>query len=328
MMLEDFHIHHYKEVSSTNEEALDLIERGISNETIIIADRQTEGRGRTGKSWVSLEGNFHASLAINLVHNNYLDKSPLPVSLRSVKLEFRNQEAWIPVSSTGMTSDGTGITVGLTSQVKDISKLTEWTFVTALAVGNTLLSLNFFNNQTHCDVISVLDTGIHTFSSRSRCQSTGMTKDRFINDLNLQYKWPNDVLIDGEKISGILLKKKSNSNWLIIGIGININHAPLPGTTCISNYGESVSHRDLLKELIINFNKLRKQWLFDGFYAIREMWLKKAFKMNEQISVKLADKLYEGIFADIDKSGKLVLQQKDGSLIYFDAGELFIGNAL
>ncbi|GFR26922.1 cytochrome c-type biogenesis protein CcmE [Trichonephila clavata] len=41
--------------------------------------------------------------------------------------------------------------------------------------------------------------------------------------------------------------------------------------------------------------------------------------MNEQISVKLADKLYEGIFADIDKSGKLVLQQKDGSLIYFDA---------
>lgn len=50
--------------------------------------------------------------------------------------------------------------------------------------------------------------------------------------------------------------------------------------------------------------------------------------MNEQISVKLADKLYEGIFADIDKSGKLVLQQKDGSLIYFDAGELFINDIL
>ena len=96
----------------------------------------------------------------------------------------------------------------------------------------------------------------------------------------------------------------------------------------ISNYGESVSNMDLLKELIINFNKLRKQWLFNGFYAIREMWLKKAFKMNEQISVKLADKLYEGIFADIDKSGKLVLQQKDGNLIYLDAGELFIDNTL
>ncbi|CAH2209345.1 jg24840 [Pararge aegeria aegeria] len=269
VILEGFRIYHYKEVPSTNKEALGLIEKGISNETVIIADKQTEGRGRTGKSWISPEGNLYASLIIN--------------------------------------------------QEKDVSKLTELTFVTALAVGNTLLSLNFLNNQTHCGVIPVRDTGIHTFSSGSQCQSTGMTRDQFINDLNLQHKWPNDILIDGKKISGILVEKKSNSNWLIIGIGINVNHAPLPGTTCISNYGESVSNMDLLKELIINFNKLRKQWLFDGFYAIREMWLKKAFKMNEQISVKLADKLYEGIFADIDKSGKLVLQQKDGSLIYFDA---------
>ncbi|WP_265039961.1 biotin--[acetyl-CoA-carboxylase] ligase [Wolbachia endosymbiont (group A) of Trypoxylon clavicerum] len=290
MTPEGFRIHHYKEVSSTNKEALDLIGRGISNETIIIADKQTEGRGRTGKNWISPEGNFYASLVINLF-NDYLNESQLSVSFQRVTLESRKKEEWIPVSSTGMTSEGIGMTEkGLVNKIADVSKLTELTFVTALAVGNTLLSL--------------------------------------IADSNVQYKWPNDVLVDSKKISGILLEKRSNSNWLIIGIGINVNHAPLPGTTCISNYGESVSNTDLLKELIINFNKLRKQWLFDGFYAIRKMWLKKAFKMNEQISVKLADKLYEGIFADIDKSGKLVLQQKDESLIYFDAGELFIDNAL
>ncbi|WP_341818639.1 biotin--[acetyl-CoA-carboxylase] ligase [Wolbachia endosymbiont (group B) of Ennomos erosarius] len=260
MIPEGFHIHHYKEVSSTNKEALDLIGRGISNETIIIADKQTEGRGRTGKSWISPEGNFYVSLIIDLLHNH---------------------SGVIPMLDSSVTR---------WNDKENLSKLTELTFVTALAVRNTLLS--------------------------------------FISDSNVQYKWPNDILIDGKKISGILLEKRSNSNWLIIGIGINVNHAPLPGTTCISNYGESVSNTDLLKELIINFNKLRKQWLFDGFYAIRKMWLTRAFKMNEQISVKLADKLYEGIFADIDKSGKLVLQQKDGSLIYFDAGELFIDNAL
>ncbi|MDX5487593.1 MAG: biotin--[acetyl-CoA-carboxylase] ligase [Wolbachia endosymbiont of Andrena praecox] len=290
MIPEGFHIHHYKEVSSTNKEALDLIDKGISNETAIIADKQTEGRGRTGKSWISPEGNFYASLVINLF-NDYLNESQLSVSFQRVTLESRKKEEWIPVSSTGMTSEGIGMTEkGLVNKIADVSKLTELTFVTALTVGNTILS--------------------------------------FINGLNLQYKWPNDVLIDGKKISGILLEKKSNLSWLVIGIGINVNHAPLPGTTCISNYGESVSNIDLLKKLIINFNKLRKQWLFDGFYAIREMWLKKAFKMNEQISVKLADKLYEGIFADIDKSGKLVLQQKDESLIYFDAGELFINDIL
>ncbi|WP_349967279.1 biotin--[acetyl-CoA-carboxylase] ligase [Wolbachia endosymbiont of Armadillidium arcangelii] len=286
MIPEGFHIYHYKEVSSTNREALDLIDKGISNETIIIADKQTEGRGRTGKSWISPEGNLYASLIVNLF-NDYLSENQLSVSFQRVTLESRNKEAW---SSTGMTSDDTGITVGLMSQVKDISKLTELTFVTALAVENTLLS--------------------------------------FVSDSNIQHKWPNDILIDGKKISGILLEKRSNSNWLIVGIGINVNHAPLPETTCISNYGESVSNIDLLEKLIINFNKLRKQWLFDGFHAIREMWLTRAFKLNKQISVKLADKLYEGIFADIDKSGKLVLQQKDGSLIYFDAGELFIDNAL
>ncbi|WP_265024062.1 biotin--[acetyl-CoA-carboxylase] ligase [Wolbachia endosymbiont (group A) of Epagoge grotiana] len=347
MTPEGFHIHHYKKVSSTNKEALDLIDKGISNETIIVADKQTEGRGRTGKNWISPEGNFYASLVINLF-NDYLNESQLSVSFQRHALESRNQEEWsstqlykrcgiptkddvirvawhwdpenlitnghirqlcnknwIPVSRTGMTPhttcklqcshsyvSSTGENTGMIERglMNQVSKLTELTFVTALAVGNAILS--------------------------------------FINGLNLQYKWPNDILIDGKKISGILLEKRSNSNWLIIGIGINVSHAPLPGTTCISNYGESVSNIDLLKKLIINFNKLRKQWLLDGFYAIREMWLKKAFKMNEQISVKLADKLYEGIFADIDKSGKLVLQQKDGSLIYFDAGELFIDNAL
>uniref|UniRef100_A0A3B0J8X3 biotin--[biotin carboxyl-carrier protein] ligase n=1 Tax=Wolbachia endosymbiont of Aleurodicus dispersus TaxID=1288877 RepID=A0A3B0J8X3_9RICK len=283
MILEGFRIYHYKEVPSTNKEALGLIDRGISNETVIIADKQTEGRGRTGKNWISPEGNFYASLVINLF-NDYLNESQLSVSFQRVTLESRKKEEWIPVSSTGMTEKG------LVNKIADVSKLTELTFVTALAVGHTILS--------------------------------------FINGLNLQYKWPNDVLIDDKKISGILLERKSNSHWLVIGIGINVNHAPLPGTTCISNYGESVSNIDLLKKLIINFNKLRKQWLFDGFHAIREMWLTRAFRVNEQITIKLADKLYEGIFADVDKSGKLVLQQKNGSLIYFNAGELFIGGAL
>ncbi|WP_168464337.1 biotin--[acetyl-CoA-carboxylase] ligase [Wolbachia endosymbiont of Ctenocephalides felis wCfeT] len=231
---EGFDIHHYMEVSSTNEEALDLLEKGISSETVIVANKQTEGRGRTGKSWISPEGNLYTSLIID--------------------------------------------------QAKDINRLTELTFVTAIAVGNAIQSS--------------------------------------INSCNIQYKWPNDVLVDGKKISGILLEKKSNTNWLVIGIGININHAPLSTATCMGDYGVSVSNIDLLKELIINFNKVRKQWLSSGFYAIREMWLKRAFKLNEQISIKLADKLYEGIFANINENGRLVLQQKNGSLIYFDTGIL------
>ncbi|MDM8335556.1 biotin--[acetyl-CoA-carboxylase] ligase [Wolbachia pipientis] len=257
---EGFHIHHYQKVSSTNREALDLIDSGISNETVIIADKQTEGRGRTGKNWVSPEGNFYASLVISLLQ--------------------------VPLCNTQLLDSS----ISYLSDRENLSELTELTFITALAVGNTLLL--------------------------------------FIDDNNVQYKWPNDVFVNGKKISGILLEKKSNSNWLIIGVGINVNHAPLSEATCIGDYGKSMSNIDLLKELILNFNKLRKQWIFDGFHAIREIWLKRAFKINKQISVKSADKLYEGIFIDIDKSGRLVLQQRDNSLIYFDTGELFIDNTL
>lgn len=232
---EGFHIHHYKEVVSTNIEALDLIDKKISNETAIIANKQTGGKGRTGKVWISPEGNLYASLIIN--------------------------------------------------QVTDINKLTEFTFIAALAVGNTLLSLK--------------------------------------SDLHLQYKWPNDVLIDNKKISGILLEKKINSNWLVIGIGINITCAPLPETICISDYGNPMLNTNLLKELIINFNRLRKQWLLCGFYDIQKMWLRRAFKLNDQVSIRLADKLYTGTFTDIDEYGRLVLQQENKNLIYFNAGELF-----
>ncbi|QKX01839.1 biotin--[acetyl-CoA-carboxylase] ligase [Wolbachia endosymbiont of Cruorifilaria tuberocauda] len=256
---EGFHIYRYKEVSSTNRKALDLIDEGISNETIIISDKQIDGKGRAGKRWVSPGGNFYVSLIIDSVCNY---TSIIPIMNSSI-LYWNNKNS--------------------------LSKLTELTFVTALAVGNTLLT--------------------------------------YVGD-SIQYKWPNDVLVNGKKISGILLEKKSNSDWLVIGIGINTHHAPFSWSTCISSYSKTLSNIELLKKLVISFNKLRKQWIFDGFCSIREMWLKKAFKMNKQISIKLAGRLYEGIFIGIDKDGKLLLQKKNGDLIYFDTGELFINNSL
>ncbi|QKX00935.1 biotin--[acetyl-CoA-carboxylase] ligase [Wolbachia endosymbiont of Dipetalonema caudispina] len=259
-IFEGFHFYSYKEVSSTNKKASDLIDKGILNETIIIANKQTNGRGRAGKRWLSPEGNFYVSLIIDISYN-----STHIIPMASSDVEYLDNKM-------------------------NVNKLTELTFVTTLAVGSTLLS--------------VIDNG------------------------SIQYKWPNDILVDGRKISGILLEKKSDSNWLIIGIGINTDHAPFSWATCVNSYGRSLSNMDLLRKIILNFNKLRRQWIFNGFSFIREMWLKKAFKMNEQISIKLADKLHEGIFVDIDKGGKLVLQQKKGSLIYFDAGELFVNNVL
>jgi BirA family transcriptional regulator, biotin operon repressor / biotin---[acetyl-CoA-carboxylase] ligase len=230
----EFCIYHYKEIFSTSTEALELIDIGaVSNETVIIADKQLQGRGHSGKSWISPKGNFYASLIIN-----------------------------------------------------QADKWGELVFVAAITVGSTLLSL--------------------------------------ATDLDIQYKWPNDILIGGKKISGILLEKRSNSNWLVIGIGINIINAPLEESTCISNYCQSVSNIDLLKKIIVNFSHLRKDWLTNGFYNIKKTWLERAFKLNKQISIKSANHLLEGVFTGIDTDGRLILMQKNNNLIYLNTGEVFL----
>ncbi len=164
-------------------------------------------------------------------------------------------------------------------------KLGELGFIVAIAIGNALLSL--------------------------------------ATDLNIQYKWPNDVLVDDKKISGILLEKRSHSNWLVVGIGINVINAPLEEATCISRYCQPLSNMNLLKEIIINFSNLRSKWLIDGFYDIRSMWMERACKLNEQISVRLASQLLEGIFTGIDTSGRLILMKENKHLVYLDTGEVF-----
>ncbi|UWI83217.1 biotin--[acetyl-CoA-carboxylase] ligase [Wolbachia endosymbiont of Howardula sp.] len=242
---EDFHIYHYKEVLSTNESAFQMIENGLSSESIIIANKQVKGKGRIGKKWISLEKNFYGSLIIK--------------------------------------------------QMTNIEKLTELTFVTALAVGETLKS--------------------------------------FGHNFNIQYKWPNDILMDSKKISGILIEKKSYSNWIVIGIGINIHDSPISCvSTSLYEYMNKedlkISNLILLNKLIINFIKIRKKWLDHGFNIIRNMWLMKALNIEQKISIQLSHKVYEGTFIDIDDKGQLILKIKDSSLMYFNAGELFFNNLL
>ncbi|WP_333023759.1 biotin--[acetyl-CoA-carboxylase] ligase [Wolbachia endosymbiont of Pentidionis agamae] len=231
-IFENFQIYHYKKISSTHLEALNLIDSGIFDETVILADEQTCGRGRIERKWISPLGNLYASFIIN---------------------ERTNPD-----------------------------RLTEFVYIISLAIGNTLLS----------------------------------------NDINVQYKWPNDVLVDGKKIAGILLSKPSNKDWLVVSIGVNIVCAPLPHTTCISDYSAIIiSNVDLLKKIIIHFNELKKKLIL--FSDIREAWIKRAFKMNEKININFADKSYSGIFIGIDKYGKLMLEQENKNTIYFDSGELF-----
>ncbi|CAH57969.1 biotin--[acetyl-CoA-carboxylase] ligase [Ehrlichia ruminantium] len=163
--------------------------------------------------------------------------------------------------------------------------------------------------------------------------SVGTTLEQILNKENntnakVQYKWPNDILVNSKKISGILLESNIEHNksqeWVVIGIGVNIYHAPEYATTIQNNIPNiSLSNLELLEKIIYNFDKLRKDYLNNGFSNIRNLWLKNTYhNFNDQITIQSCNNIYVGNFVTLDLNGSLVIEQ-DGQAVHITSGEIF-----
>ncbi len=148
----------------------------------------------------------------------------------------------------------------------------------------------------------------------------------------LHYKWPNDVLIDGKKLAGILLesvvgaKEKNRLEWLIVGVGVNIEEIPkdlpIPATS-LENCGiTGVSAKDLLTKFVDSFNSERSIWENQGFSSVKAAWLDRAYKIGEPIKIKLGANEFSGIFHGINDGGDLELLV-DGKTKLISSGEVF-----
>lgn len=142
----------------------------------------------------------------------------------------------------------------------------------------------------------------------------------------LQLKWPNDILLNGHKISGILLEKGEN-DYLIIGIGVNVKAAPksenlLYTVDSLADCGFITDRISLLKAYLQAFDENLALWNEQGFEVIRKRWLENAKGLNAPIEVHGVKENKNGIFRDIDETGALVLETADGvEKIY--AGDIF-----
>lgn len=143
-------------------------------------------------------------------------------------------------------------------------------------------------------------------------------------------KWPNDVLGDGAKISGILLETVSLPNGtkaLAIGIGVNVLHVPqgLPyAATSLAQAGYSQQAEQLLAALAQRFAENFRRWDGGrGMIAIRDRWLSHAARLGEVIRVQSGTVMLEGVFTTIDASGQLVLGLPQGQNKVISAGEVF-----
>ncbi len=132
-------------------------------------------------------------------------------------------------------------------------------------------------------------------------------------------KWPNDVLLNGGKLAGILLE--STGPCLAIGVGVNLLHSPppevvLPGAPAPVNLrdetGISIPPEDFLSLLAPAFAEREAQFVNRGFAAIRDDWLAHAARLGQGLKARLPDREISGIFRTVDDQGRLVLETTGG----------------
>ncbi|NJS40624.1 MAG: biotin--[acetyl-CoA-carboxylase] ligase, partial [Rhodobacteraceae bacterium] len=147
-------------------------------------------------------------------------------------------------------------------------------------------------------------------------------------------KWPNDVLLNGGKLAGILLESVglgTASPVLCIGIGVNLNASPDPATvepgavppvSLLQDTGHRITPEAFLDALAPAYAAWEARFQTHGFAPLREAWLAHAARLGEPIRARTGSQTRDGIFQTIDAQGNLILGTPAGPLA-IPAAEVF-----
>jgi len=148
-------------------------------------------------------------------------------------------------------------------------------------------------------------------------------------DYNLipQIKWPNDVLINGKKIAGILAEGSVRGGELVglaLGIGVNLNttHDKLlkidkPATSIFNEIGTVTDKTVFLEKLYNKFCLLYDKFVCEGFTSIKNSFEKRAMFIGKQISINVLGEIHEGIAVGVTDEGSLILKEGTKKNIYY-----------
>ena len=230
------------ETGSTNADMLALARNGVSEGVWLRAERQSAGRGRLGRTWVSPVGNFYASTVVRL-----------------------------------RGTDPATATLAL---------------VAAVAVE---------------EGVSVY---LHPGEGRG----------------GLGLNWPNDLLLESGKLSGILLERAEEA--VVIGIGVNLAHHPdLPdrATTSLAAHGITVAAEDFAETLAESFARWLGRWRGEGIAPVRARWLERAHPVGTALTARLPDgERVDGLFDGLDPDGALLLRLASGDRRVIHAADVFL----
>lgn len=166
--------------------------------------------------------------------------------------------------------------------------------------------------------------------------AAGLALHRALGDLGAcaQLKWPNDVLIDGAKLSGIGLEAEAVGEGrlaIAVGIGVNVVSAPAgvpyPATS-LAAAGHDVAADRLFMALAERWAEYRAAWnLGEGMSRLRSAWLERAAGVGGPVAVQISGRIVAGVFETIDEEGRLIVLTAGGGRVPIASGEVFFGNA-
>lgn len=148
----------------------------------------------------------------------------------------------------------------------------------------------------------------------------------------VQVKWPNDVLVNGRKVCGLLLEAEPETDgrvlWLVIGIGLNLQFAPTvaqyPATSLRAAGGDGVLTPGVVLPVLAKcLASAVDDWRQNGFAGMCARWRAQAIGIGAPVTVRLANDLRVGIFRDLDADGALILELADGQRQRITAGDVF-----
>ncbi len=146
-----------------------------------------------------------------------------------------------------------------------------------------------------------------------------------------QLKWPNDVLLNGGKVAGILLEATTRHGkaCLAIGFGVNLISAPevseagaTPPISLLAATGKTITPDDFLTALAAAYAAQEHQFVTSGFAPLRTAWLHDAARIGQGIRARTGQATYDGIFDTIDETGNLILIT-DAGRIAIPAADVF-----
>ncbi len=240
-------IHHFMQVDSTNNCLKLLAEEGAPEGTVVVAEEQTAGKGRLGRSWSSPRGK-------GIVFSVLL-RPPKPLEEISI-----------------------------------------FTLLTAVAVTRAVRKK-----------LPGIDAGI---------------------------KWPNDILVKGRKICGILTELKAEADrlhYLVVGIGLNFNHTSDDFPTelkksatsiFLENDGRHTDRKETTREILREMDSMYREYLTMGAEGILEQWKDLNITLGRKITIKSLRESFAGSALDVDKYGALIVAGPGGERKRFVTGEI------